>query len=748
MKNEKQWLAEERTFASISNAFVEDKHIQVHGIKPDSNELGYTYPDNVKKNLAHIYVCRYNKYYMSDLDEEKQSLFRLGIFVHETLHQVYTDFDETVRYINKYKSSSESVAKLFQTIANIVEDSRIEANADSVFGGTTLSSLQFSIGEIYKKSHKIDEKIEDEFGEKKDPSALTQILNALIQVGDVGFFKGKFLTEKAKDIFYRILPTFEAGASKAKGKDSLKESAKITDILAKEFADLLSEQKFNMSNFYNGKGSGKAFDGEPSSEASERRRILISKHSSSEPSDDSSSCSGSKSKTGSEVDSSSDSKSISESSSGSGSSPDKKPDIPPSKSSKGDSDDRSSDSKKLSDDLFEEVEDCEEDDLDDFFDLTGDSEEDSEGDSEGNSEKDSEDVSDEEADSDSDSSEKTSHEEISPMESSESTDDSSIPSSPEVEWRDDDVGISEDELKEALKSLKVSISDEEKKLEKDTCDEKKLSDIDNISVKDNYVTKIVNNRVKVQQKEAYNAIVSENQSVIKSLSRNIKSILDKRKEEAERKTSGKINIKRYSSPNYTGSRVFDKKSNSEIDTCLFLLVDESGSMGGEKARCARDSAVILAEMAYNLRIPVYVMGFSGDETASRSGEHYHYVCWNNTKGDRYTIPNIKARYQNRDGLAVRTATDIIKKRNESEKILLVLSDGEPWAGGYGGPEAIADTKLAVREAKKVCKVLGLAIGTSSTNQIHSIYQNDFMLCSKPQELKYKLLPALKRLLNK
>ena len=729
MKKEKQWIAEERSFASIANAFVDDKSIKVHGINPESNDLGYTFPDEKQpQKIAHIYVCRYNTHYMSDLDEGKQSLFRMGIFVHETLHQVYTDFDNTLLIINKIKNkSSESKAKLFKLIANIVEDSRIESFAHNVFGGMTLTSLRFSIREIFNKSPKIDEIIPPS---TTSPTPLNQVINALVMIGDVGYIKGKFLSPKAEEVFYRVLPIFEEGASQKTGLACLRKAEEITDILAEEFADELPEMKFDVSNNYSGKGHGKPMEGEGDSEASERRKALIKKSSETKgsPSSSSSVKGGSPSSKTSKSDSS-ESPTPEESSTDSGSS--------------------------SLDDFFDEVEVVDEEDSpeeDLFGDSKGsdedlDSEEDLKGDGKDG-------VGDVEGENEDDES----SEDSSPLDKPSSSDTSDTSdssgdfssSTPEIEWRDDDEyeGVSEEELKKALEALETSIAEETKKLDKETSDESCLTDIDDVKVKDNFVKNIVNFRVKEQRKEAYNQIVANHNSVISALTRNVRNILEKRKEEDERKTSGKLNIKRYSSPNYTGSRVFDKKSNSAVDTCLFLLVDESGSMGGDKENCARNSAVILAEMAYNLHMPVYVMGFSGDQHYTRSGEHYHYVAWKNSKGDRYTIPNICARYQNRDGLAIRTATEILKKRPESEKILLVLSDGEPWAGDYCGSYAIADTKNAVREAKNVCKVLGIAIGTASTDKIHNIYQNDFMLCSNPSELKFKLLPALKRLLNK
>jgi len=132
----------------------------------------------------------------------------------------------------------------------------------------------------------------------------------------------------------------------------------------------------------------------------------------------------------------------------------------------------------------------------------------------------------------------------------------------------------------------------------------------------------------------------------------------------------------------------------KINSAVSILVDLSGSMGGERMRKANETVVLMTETLHLAGIPFEILGFTGDKLVSgASGEGAHHF-------DRYgsldmyyfklfseplnqitkkRIGSMRAKSQNYDGESVRFAAIRLLKRPERKKVLFVLSDGEPSA---------------------------------------------------------------------
>jgi nitric oxide reductase activation protein len=148
-------------------------------------------------------------------------------------------------------------------------------------------------------------------------------------------------------------------------------------------------------------------------------------------------------------------------------------------------------------------------------------------------------------------------------------------------------------------------------------------------------------------------------------------------------------------------------------------------MCGTKSNHAKQTAIALAEVMNNLKIPVYIIGFTAD-TSGADAVHNHYITWKNTKLDRLKLLNITARCNNFDGYSIRYGGEIIKKKNAKHKLMIVISDGSPACRFYHGADGIADTKDAIRDVRKSASVLGVAIGNSDTEELHYMYGKDFI----------------------
>ena len=133
--------AEAGSFSRMAYAVL-GKRVIVKFLKEGDMNLGYT---NGEK--GEIYLAWEHPIF-SDLKEDEKKAFRLGVFTHELLHQVYTNFSYTETLLDSFKDKYEKM--VFMKFANTLEDPAIEYFAERKFGGVMLISLKFSIRQIYK----------------------------------------------------------------------------------------------------------------------------------------------------------------------------------------------------------------------------------------------------------------------------------------------------------------------------------------------------------------------------------------------------------------------------------------------------------------------------------------------------------------------------------------------------------------------------------------------------------------------
>lgn len=168
------------------------------------DELGYT--DGVSKT---VFIAWEHEYYKG-LTHAETVYFRKGIFAHELLHQCFTNFKYDIKLMSSLKSGVER--HVYRLFSNTLEDPAIEYFADSRLGEGLVDALRFTIREIYKKSPSIDE---------GEATPFTQLMNALIQFGDMGLVKGSFTYNEAKEYFKKIAPLYYKGIRTFNNKERL-----------------------------------------------------------------------------------------------------------------------------------------------------------------------------------------------------------------------------------------------------------------------------------------------------------------------------------------------------------------------------------------------------------------------------------------------------------------------------------------------------------------------------------------------
>lgn len=175
-----------------------------------------------------------------------------------------------------------------------------------------------------------------------------------------------------------------------------------------------------------------------------------------------------------------------------------------------------------------------------------------------------------------------------------------------------------------------------------------------------------------------------------------------------------------------------------------LLLDESGSMDGERCAAAMATAIVLESFCSQLNIPIAIYGHTGWEDVD-------LLCYSDfekySNEDKYRLMNISARQSNRDGCALRFVAERLIRRPEDAKLLILVSDGQPNALGYSGSKAKADLCeiKAEYEKKGVC-FCAAAIGEDK-NVIHDIYGDAFLDVSDLNQLPKKLIKVLGKYLH-
>lgn len=137
---------------------------------------------------------------------------------------------------------------------------------------------------------------------------------------------------------------------------------------------------------------------------------------------------------------------------------------------------------------------------------------------------------------------------------------------------------------------------------------------------------------------------------------------------------------------------------SKVSVCI--LIDESGSMYGEKIYRARDTAILLNEALKDLPgVELFIYGHTGDSFYSGTTEIRVYREPGYTP--KYSLGSIDERRENRDGRAIEEVAFRVRKQTKEQVLYFIISDGEPSADNYRGDFAINDTRDSVLRTEKL-----------------------------------------------
>jgi hypothetical protein len=161
-------------------------------------------------------------------------------------------------------------------------------------------------------------------------------------------------------------------------------------------------------------------------------------------------------------------------------------------------------------------------------------------------------------------------------------------------------------------------------------------------------------------------------------------------------------------------RVFEQKiRDSAPDTDITLLVDESGSMGGSRMETARRLAQLMVSCLADMGgVNLKVRGHTGQCGDFMSGVVINRI-WE-PGDDQRRIGLLEADSQNMDGYAIDWCVKELQQgRGDTQKILIVIADGEPYAHGYSGRTAMGHVREVVNKAERNgVYVIQLGVGSS------------------------------------
>jgi len=180
----------------------------------------------------------------------------------------------------------------------------------------------------------------------------------------------------------------------------------------------------------------------------------------------------------------------------------------------------------------------------------------------------------------------------------------------------------------------------------------------------------------------------------------------------------------------------------ELDTCIHILTDWSGSMAGEKMKQAADASGRLVQVFDRiLRIPVQLAAFSDAHSQCDIGLIKSF----NDKVSPYQVAERFSKFYrfcsaNNDADAVMWAYNQIHARPEARKILIVLSDGCP-AGQYAGNASQNLLYVAKSiEARGDVDLYGVGIQSDAV----VTYYNNSKVLSDPEMINNVLFEVIKQ----
>ena len=176
------------------------------------------------------------------------------------------------------------------------------------------------------------------------------------------------------------------------------------------------------------------------------------------------------------------------------------------------------------------------------------------------------------------------------------------------------------------------------------------------------------------------------------------------------------------------------------DCAIQILGDMSGSMDGEKYYALCASFALLNEACKQVGIPYELTTFT---QRAQYPDYYVVKGFNGRAPTSNGIIELFNRMHpcmgsNADGEALLWAWSRLSARKEKKKILIVLSDGQPWTAHVCG-DAAGHLKKVCEFLEKRCTLIGIGLQSESVKYFYKNYK----LCYDTEQLEKLFLELLR-----
>lgn len=165
--------------------------------------------------------------------------------------------------------------------------------------------------------------------------------------------------------------------------------------------------------------------------------------------------------------------------------------------------------------------------------------------------------------------------------------------------------------------------------------------------------------------------------------------------------------------------VYERMGEVKTDKlAVTILIDESGSMGGSKIAKAKQAAIFLNE-AFGKQPDVELFIYGHTANDHHSGDSTEMMIYREPGvRNRFSLGRVEARSNNRDGQAILETAKRVRKFTQNPMVMIVISDGQPSASGYGGTSGMEHTRKMVIKAEAMgMQVIQVAIDSVDSGRM-------------------------------
>ena len=168
-----------------------------------------------------------------------------------------------------------------------------------------------------------------------------------------------------------------------------------------------------------------------------------------------------------------------------------------------------------------------------------------------------------------------------------------------------------------------------------------------------------------------------------------------------------------------------------------------------RLEAAKQAAVAVYEFCKSCDIPVLIYGDTADRSPKEKMSLYAYIDWEKPELNKAAaLMGMEGISNNRDGMALRILAERLVKVQQTTKLLISISDGQPKAvPDYTGSLAEKDMKQIIQEySRKGVVFLAAAIGQDKETICDIYGQERFLDITDLKQLPVRLVQIIARYL--